>query len=383
MGGPLNISHADLVPELRPFRDALLTAWQSKGLEVNDNIYSGHVFGLTHCATSIYKGLRSASWSFLVGKNNIDVLANSHGKRLVLDGKRATGVEVLAPSGDIITVNTRKEVVVAGGVFESPKLLMLSGIGPEKELAEHGIRTTVDSPHVGKNLVDHPILSHAFRLKDHLSLDEHLLRACPQKEGAVKAYNRDHSGPLSSGLLELVGFPRIDERLNKIRNYVEAKKANGGKDPFGPDGQPHFEVDFVVSIQCTYPTNPPAQGVKIILQPVFADAFQWHFPVPEEGSWLTVIVDLLRPRSANGWVKLRSDNPLDDPYININFFEDHLDVIALREGVRFIDDMLMTGDEMKDIIEEDYPWPMPRNSDEAMDRMILERAQIGFRKSLT
>lgn len=357
MGGPLNISHADLVPELRPFRDALLTAWQSKGLEVNDNIYSGHVFGLTHCATSIYKGLRSASWSFLVGKNNIDVLANSHGKRLVLDGKRATGVEVLAPSGDIITVNARKEVVVAGGVFESPKLLMLSGIGPEKELAEHGIRTTVDSPHVGKNLVDHPILSHAFRLKDHLSLDEHLLRACPQKEGAVKAYNRDHSGPLSSGLLELVGFPRIDERLNKIRNYVEAKKANGGKDPFGPDGQPHFEVDFV---------------------PVFADAFQWHFPVPEEGSWLTVIVDLLRPRSANGWVKLRSDNPLDDPYININFFEDHLDVIALREGVRFIDDMLMTGDEMKDIIEEDYPWPMPRNSDEAMDRMILERAQIGF-----
>ncbi|KAF3003896.1 hypothetical protein E8E15_000668 [Penicillium rubens] len=357
MGGPLDISHADLVPELKPFRDALLTAWQSKGLEVNDNIYSGHMSGLTHCATSIYKGLRSASWSFLVGKNNIDVLANSHGKRLVLDGKRATGVEVIAPNGDTITVNARKEVVVAGGVFESPKLLMLSGIGSEKELAEQGIRTTVDSPHVGKNLVDHPILSHAFRLKDHLSLDEHLLRAGPQKEGAIRAYNRDNSGPLSSGLLELVGFPRIDERLNKIREYVEAKKANGGKDPFGPDGQPHFEVDFV---------------------PVFADAFQWHFPVPEEGSWLTVIVDLLRPRSTNGWVKLRSGNPLDDPYINTNFFEDHLDVIALREGVRFIDDMLMTGDEMKDIIEEDYPWPMPRNSDEAMDRMILERAQIGF-----
>lgn len=254
MGGPLDISHADLVPELKPFRDALLTAWQSKGLEVNDNIYSGHMSGLTHCATSIYKGLRSASWSFLVGKNNIDVLANSHGKRLVLDGKRATGVEVIAPNGDTITVNARKEVVVAGGVFESPKLLMLSGIGSEKELAEQGIRTTVDSPHVGKNLVDHPILSHAFRLKDHLSLDEHLLRAGPQKEGAIRAYNRDNSGPLSSGLLELVGFPRIDERLNKIREYVEAKKANGGKDPFGPDGQPHFEVDFVVSIQFTYRT---------------------------------------------------------------------------------------------------------------------------------
>ncbi|KAI3058670.1 CAZyme family AA3 [Aspergillus niger] len=357
MGGPLHIEHADLVPELKPFRDALLTAWQSKGLKVNDDIYSGTMSGLTHCATTIYKGVRAASWSFLVGMNNVDVLAKSHGKRLVLDGKRATGVEILADNGNTITVNAKREVIVAAGVFESPKLLMLSGIGPEKELAEFHIRSTIDSPHVGKNLVDHPILSHAFRLKDGLALDDHLLRAGPQKEGAVRAYNRERTGPFGSGLLELVAFPRIDERLNEVRDYVRAKQDNWGKDPFGPAGQPHFEIDFV---------------------PVFADAFQWHFPVPQEGSWLTVIVDLLRPASKNGWVKLRSDNPLDDPCINVNFFEDHLDVIALREGVRFIDDILMNGDGFKEIIGEDYPWPMPRNSDEAMDKMILERAQIGF-----
>lgn len=113
---------------------------------------------------------------------------------------------------------------------------------------------------------------------------------------------------------------------------------------------------------------------------MFSDAFQWHFPVPPEGSWLTVIVDLLRPVSKPGWVKLSSKDPLDDPYINTNYFNDHLDVIALREGVRAVDDILMTGEAFKDIIGEDYPWPMPRNSDEAMEKMILERSQTGFRK---
>lgn len=247
-GGPLHIEHAELVPELKPFRDALLKAWQSKGLEVNDDIYEGSVSGLTHCTTSIYKGIRSASWSFLVGKPNIHVLSSSHGKRLLINDDRATGVEIHGPNGESITVQARKEVIVAGGVYESPKLLMLSGIGPEKELAPFGIKAAVASPHVGQNLIDHPILPHAFRLKDGLGLDDHLLRAGPQKEGAVTAYHRDRSGPLGSGLLELVGFPRIDDRLNKIKEYVKAKQENGGKDPFGPAGQPHFEIDFVVSI---------------------------------------------------------------------------------------------------------------------------------------
>lgn len=57
MGDPLNIEHADLVPEPKPSRDAPLTAWESKENKVNDNIYSGTMSGLTHCTTTIYKGL--------------------------------------------------------------------------------------------------------------------------------------------------------------------------------------------------------------------------------------------------------------------------------------------------------------------------------------
>jgi hypothetical protein len=114
---------------------------------------------------------------------------------------------------------------------------------------------------------------------------------------------------------------------------------------------------------------------------MFCDAFQWHFPTPPTGNWFTVIVDLLRPLSKNGEVKLNSADPLEQPNINLNFFSHDLDIIALRQGVRFIDDMLLTGDGMKDIIGEDYPWAMPRHSDAAMNKMILERSQTGFRKS--
>lgn len=113
---------------------------------------------------------------------------------------------------------------------------------------------------------------------------------------------------------------------------------------------------------------------------MFCDAFQWHFPTPKTGNWFTVIVDLLRPLSRGGVVKLMSADPLEQPYVNLNFFSHDLDIVALRQGVRWIDDVLMTGDGMKDIIGKDYPWPMPRSSDEAMKRQILERSQTGFRK---
>jgi choline dehydrogenase len=111
---------------------------------------------------------------------------------------------------------------------------------------------------------------------------------------------------------------------------------------------------------------------------MFCSAFQYHYPSPPVGDYMTVVVDLLRPVSKYGEVKLVSKDPLKDPYINIDFLADDLDVLALREGVRYINDILMNGEGMKDLIESDYPFPMPRTSDEAMNKQILERVQTGY-----
>jgi choline dehydrogenase len=118
---------------------------------------------------------------------------------------------------------------------------------------------------------------------------------------------------------------------------------------------------------------------------MFCDAFQWHIPTPPRGDYLTVIVDLLRPLSRAGSVTLASSDARVAPSVNINFLSEHLDIVALREGVRFVDDVIRNGEGMKDLLAEDdndadYPWPMPRTSDEAMNKMILERMQTGFRK---
>lgn len=134
-------------------------------------------------------------------------------------------------------------MIVSQGVYETPKLFMLSGIGPKQELAAHKITPVVISEHVGQNLLDHPIMPFVRKLKDgnapRTILSVPALRMIQQ--------SRNISTPIASGLLELVGFPRIDDYLETSKEYVEYKRKNGGVDPFGPGGQPHFEIDFVVS----------------------------------------------------------------------------------------------------------------------------------------
>lgn len=96
---------------------------------------------------------------------------------------------------------------------------------------------------------------------------------------------------------------------------------------------------------------------------------------------MTVVVDLLRPLS-RGKVTLRSANFEDQPYINLNFLEHPVDVVGLREGVRFIDDVLLRGDGMTDVITGEYPEQLPRHSDDLMHRKLLERVSTGYRTRL-
>ncbi|KAF9382720.1 hypothetical protein BGX21_001749, partial [Mortierella sp. AD011] len=358
-GGPLPISHAELIPEMKPFRDVLTRAWLSKGEELTEDIYNGKMNGLTHCMDTIYKGQRSGSFLFVKNKPNITILPCVHSKRLIIDASHTCkGVTVIAPSGDELSFYATREVILSQGVFESPKLLMLSGIGPKHELAKHGIELVLESRHVGQNLMDHPAVPFVLRVKDGFGMDDVLLRAGPRHTDAVSVYHKDKSGPVGSGCLEMVGFPRIDKMLEKDPIYRERKANNGGKDPFQPDGiRPHFELDFVC---------------------VFGSAFQWHYPVPKEGNYTSVVVDCVRTVSDPGEVTLNSSDPLIQPNINLNFFADDLDIIAMREGIRWTYDLLLNGDGFKDIVEKEYPWDMPLDSDEEMKRAVLERGQTAF-----
>jgi choline dehydrogenase len=89
-------------------------------------------------------------------RTNLTVMTGYWAKRLTFDGARATGVEVLNPDGlTYQTINATKEVVVSCGSIDTPKLLMLSGIGPADHLAQFGVDVLVNAPGVGSNLDDH------------------------------------------------------------------------------------------------------------------------------------------------------------------------------------------------------------------------------------
>lgn len=328
-GGPIPISHSELIDEMKPFRDAMTMAWKSRGEPVSENIYDGDMIGLTHCIDTIYRGQRSGSFLSVKDKPNITVVAESHSKRLVIDAadKACKGVTVIGKDGRERSFFATREVIMSQVVFETPKLLMLSGIGPSRKLARHAIDTVVDSPHVGQHFLDHPAVPFVLRVKDGYGMDDVLLRAGDKQAVATAAYAKGHQGPVGSGLLEMVDFPRIDSYLACDEQYRAAKAANGGRDPFSPEGQPHFKLDFVC---------------------MFGSAFQWHYPVPKTGNHTSVVVDLVRPVSDAGEVTLNGADPLVQPNINLNFFADDLDVVAMREGIRFTYDVLTKGDGFRD-----------------------------------
>ena len=159
-GGPLQISHADLIPEIAPFRDALTEGWTSKGHPVNEDIYSGKMFGLTHCLDTVYKGTRQGSFLYLKGKSNVTVLSEVQSKKLIIDPvtKVCSGVEVINPkTGGEIILTAKYEVIVSQGVFESPKLLMLSGVGPAAELRNSISPSSPTAPTSGKTFLITPL----------------------------------------------------------------------------------------------------------------------------------------------------------------------------------------------------------------------------------
>ncbi|MCB1972787.1 MAG: GMC family oxidoreductase N-terminal domain-containing protein, partial [Geminicoccaceae bacterium] len=91
-----------------------------------------------------------------LGRPNLQVITKARATRIVMEGTRATGVELRRDDGSTQTLQARREVIVCAGALQSPQLLMLSGIGDAAALQDHGIRVTHHLPAVGRHLHDHP-----------------------------------------------------------------------------------------------------------------------------------------------------------------------------------------------------------------------------------
>jgi 4-pyridoxate dehydrogenase len=154
-GGPLTTFRSHYAD---PLVDAFLAAGESAGLGVTEDYNGARNEGISRLQWTIRNGKRcSATVAYLrpaLARGNLTLRANALALRVVIDGGHAVGVEY-ETGGSVQVAHATREVILAGGVINSPQLLMLSGIGNPDHLASHGITCVHPLPGIGQNLQDH------------------------------------------------------------------------------------------------------------------------------------------------------------------------------------------------------------------------------------
>ena len=221
------------------------------------------------------------------GRPNLTVATGALTHRVLIEKGRATGVEYRDEQG-VHIVHADREVILSGGSYNSPQLLMLSGIGPADHLRELGIPVLHDLPGVGRNLSEHPRVPVHFKLKEPVSF-----------------------------LNEL----RFDRAVRSVLQWAVA-----GTGAFASQ---------VNSCNIIVRTRPELAQPDIQLwsNPVRMDAHMW-FPgfKKRQEDQITADVILLHPHS-RGWLKLKSADPTDFPAITLNNFADPADFATARAGI--------------------------------------------------
>jgi choline dehydrogenase len=287
--GPLHVKRGD---GKNPLYQAFIEAGAQAGFEVTRDYNGEKQEGFGPMEQTIYRGKRwSAANAYLkpaLKRPNLH-LVKALARRIVIEEGRATGVEIQR-GGKVETVRADREVIVAASAFNSPKLLMLSGIGPADHLREQGIEVLADRPGVGGNLQDH--------------LELYIQQECLQP---ITLYSKMNL--ISKGLIgaEWLFFKSGLGTTNHFEAAAFLRSRPGVK---YPDIQYHF-----LPIAVRYDGKVAAN----------AHGFQAH-------------VGPMRSKS-RGRVSLRSAEPAEAPVIRFNYMSDPSDWTDFRHCIRLTRDL--------------------------------------------
>jgi choline dehydrogenase len=291
-GGPLNVASLRS-PNL--LSGVFIAAAQQAGYYRNFDFNGAVQEGVGHYELTQKNGERwSVARAYLhpvLRRANLTVMTGVQVTRVILDGKRATGVAYVQ-NGQLATLAARAEVILAGGAINSPQLLLLSGIGPEMELARHQIPVRHVLPGVGQNLQDHldVLIVHHCRKPVSLGLSWRTLAA---QAGHLYNYVRHRRGPLTTNSTEAGGFVKSAPAV------------------LLPDLQFHFTPARL---------DGHARNWRSAAFTLFGHGYALH-------------VCQLRPRS-RGAIGLHSADPLAPARIEPNYLSDPADLPLLVAGVK-------------------------------------------------
>ncbi len=284
--GPLGVSD---LPDPQPVTRAFVQSCQELGMPYNPDFNGASQAGAGVYQTTTRNRRRcSAAVGYLrpaAGRPNLRVETGCLATRVLFEGNRAVGVEVSA-GGTKREFRADREVVVASGAVGTPKLMMLSGVGPAWHLREHGIDVVHDLPGVGENLNDHYGIDIVAEVRDRAGLNRY--NKWRWAAWAGLQYSLFRSGPATSNVVEGGAFW-----------FADSSRAI-------PDLQFHFLA-----------ASGAEEGVASV----------------PSGYGVTLNSYALRPKS-RGTVRLRSSNPADRPAIDPNFLADPYDLRTSAEGVR-------------------------------------------------
>lgn len=150
--------------EASAFTEACVRAAEHVGFRRSEDFHDGDLSNRIGYEWMNYEGnvRRHGYAAFVRGRPEIAVKTGADVRRVIFEGRRAVGVEVEV-DGRVQPIRARREVLLAAGALETPKVLLLSGVGPGAELAAHGIPVVLDAPEIGRNLHDHPNVPTFFR----------------------------------------------------------------------------------------------------------------------------------------------------------------------------------------------------------------------------
>lgn len=294
-GGPLNVSG---LQSDNPVKEMFLQGAREAQFRIRDDFNGAEQEGLGIYQVTQKNGERwSAARGYIhphMGRRpNLRVETEAQATRIIFEGNRAVGVEYVQGKEKKV-LRARREVILAAGAFQSPQLLMLSGVGDAGALGRHGIASVHHLPGVGQNLQDHPDFVFGFA-SDEPYFSGLSWSGIGRIIKGIGQYRRERRGPMTSNVAECGGFLKTRPDLDL------------------PDIQLHFCMAMVED----------------------------HGRKPRWGTGFSCHVCLLRPAS-RGSVWLNSADPLAAPAIDPNFFGEDSDVEAMVAGFRMTKRLLDT-----------------------------------------
>jgi choline dehydrogenase len=309
VGGPLAVSN---VCEPHPLCEAFIDAAQQAGYPRNDDFNGPTQEGAGYFQLTAKNGRR---WSTAVGylrearrRSNLVVETNALASRILFEGRRAVGVEYR--QGDTTrTARASGEVILAGGAFNSPQLMQLSGLGPAELLRSHGISVTADMPGIGEDLQDHLQVRIQYRCTEPITMND-VVNSWRQRIGAGMRYALFRKGLLAIGAGYAGGFFRTSANVAT------------------PDVQVHFII-----------FSGEASGAALHPFPGFIAS-----------------ICQLRPES-RGFVRIKSADPAAPPAIQPRYLSDPIDRDTVVAGLKLLRGIMEQPAMQHYIAEERVPGP--------------------------